>query len=63
MSAFVCYYSIRTQLTIGVAWQVVQGDALAEVDGSVIEGLPVSATNQYSYQGRIYKDTHKPSFR
>lgn len=42
---------IEIQLTISMAWQVVQSDALTEVDAPVVEGLPVSAMGQQSHDG------------
>lgn len=51
------------QRTISVARQVVERDALAEVDGPVVECLPVPARDQYVYHKGTERDTHKPSFR
>jgi len=44
--ATVRHVDLHSNQAIGVAWQVMQCNALAEIKSSVVEGLPVSARGQ-----------------
>lgn len=39
----VAQIKLHADQAVGVAWQVVEGDALAEIEGAVVEGLPVAS--------------------
>ena len=58
------HVDLHPDQTICVAWEMVQGDALAEVHGLVIERLPVSAPVSKMEMHRLGSaNTYKDSFR
>lgn len=56
---------LHSNQAVRMAWQVVQSDALAEVQCSLVEGLPVSAKSSVPTQllALIGGFTHRSSFR
>jgi len=63
--ATVLQIDLHTDQAVGMAWQVVQSDALAEVEGSFVEGLPVEIELQVMLQvhAHIRAGRHRPECR
>ena len=59
------HVDLHPDQTVCVAWEMVQCDALAEVHGLVIEGLPISvaAISKMEMHMFRYANTYKDSFR
>ena len=53
---------LHANQTVSVSWQMVQGDALAEVECSLVKGLPVTANCQWCWHGPMVTCTHRSSF-
>ena len=59
------HVDLHPDQTVCVAWEMVQCDALAEVHGLVIEGLPVSAAVVSKTEMHRFRsaNTYRESFR
>ena len=57
------HVDLHPDQTVCVAWEMVQGDALAEVHGLVVEGLPVSEAGVSELDMHQSANTYKDSFR